>query len=98
MEHPASLCVPTTPLECAEARSPGRETPRGYAAYTRTRWLVREDESVPSKEILVQTPDVSHALVHTRPTSGAKRLYLAPTTMVGIEGMDEANAGRCSTN
>ena len=53
---------------------------------------------MPSKEILVQTPDVTHALVHTRPTSGAKRLYLAPTTMVGIEGMDEANAGRCSTN
>ena len=49
-----------------------------------------EDESVPSEEILAQTPDVTHTLVHTHPTSGAKTLYLDPSTMVGIEGMDEA--------
>ena len=50
--------------------------------------LVREDENLPSKEILAQTPDVTHTLVQTHPTSGAKTLYLDPTTMVGIEGMD----------
>ena len=45
---------------------------------------------MPSEEILAQTPDVTHTLVHTHPTSGAKTLYLDPSTMVGIEGMDEA--------
>ena len=49
-----------------------------------------EDESVPSEEILARTPDVTHPLVHTHPTSGASTLYLDPSTMVGIEGMDEA--------
>ena len=60
--------------------------------------LVREDEGVPCEEILAQMPDVTHPLVNTHPTSGAKTLYLDPTTMVGIESMDEAKAGRCSTN
>ena len=45
---------------------------------------------MPSEEILARTPDVTHPLVHTHPTSGASTLYLDPSTMVGIEGMDEA--------
>ena len=52
--------------------------------------FVREDENLPSKEILAQTPDLTHTLVQTHPTSGVKTLCLDPSTMVGIEGMDEA--------
>ena len=47
------------------------------------------DETVPTEEILAKTPKVTHALVQTHPVSGAKTLYLDPSTMVGIEGMDE---------
>ena len=71
-----------------KARIAGRRAIFRYAE----RYKDYEDESVPSEEILAQTPDVTHMLVHTHPTSGAKTLYLDPTTMVGIEGMDEAES------
>ena len=58
--------------------------------YTRSRLFVREDKCVPCEEILAQTPDLTHTLVQTHPTSGVKTLYLDPSTMVGIEGMDKA--------
>ncbi len=69
-----------------KARITGRRAIFSYA----NRYKGYEDESVPSEEILAQTPDVTHMLVHIHPASGAKTLYLDPTTMVGIEGMDEA--------
>ena len=77
-----------------KARIAGQRAIFSYAE----RYKDYEDESVPSEEILAQTPDVTHTLVQTHPTSGAKTLYLDPSTMVGIEGMDDAEAGRCSTN
>ena len=52
--------------------------------------FVREDECIPCEEILAQTPDLTQTLVQTHPPSGVKTLYLDPSTMVGIEGMDEA--------
>ncbi len=48
-----------------------------------------QDETVPTEEILARTPDVTHPLVQTHPASGARALYLDPSTMVGIEGMDQ---------
>ena len=68
------------------ARIAGRRAIFSYAQ----RYKGYEDETVSSEEILAQTPDVTHPLVHAHPTSGAKTLYLDPSTMVGIEGMDEA--------
>ena len=69
-----------------KARIAGRRAIFRYAE----RYKDYKDESVPSEEILAQTPDVTHPLVHTHPASGAKTLYMDPSTMVGIEGMDEA--------
>ena len=69
-----------------KARVDGRSAIFSYAQ----RYKDYEDENVPSEEILAQTPDVTHALVQTHPTSGAKSLYLDPSTMIGIEGMGEA--------
>lgn len=37
-----------------------------------------------------RTPPVTHSLVHVHPVTGDKALYLDTTTLVGIEGMDEA--------
>ena len=51
-----------------------------------------QDETVPTEEILARTPDVTHSLVQTHPTSGARTLYLDPSTMVGIEGMPHSQA------
>ncbi len=48
-----------------------------------------EDRPTP-EEVRKHTPDVTHPLVHTHPVTGRKALYLDPSTMTGIEGMDEA--------
>ena len=45
---------------------------------------------MPCEEILAQTPDLTHTLVQTHPTSGVKPLYLDPSSIVGVEGMDDA--------
>jgi alpha-ketoglutarate-dependent taurine dioxygenase len=39
-----------------------------------------------------RTPPVLHPLVHAHPRTGAQSLYLDPTTLVGIEGMESAAA------
>ena len=51
--------------------------------------FVREDEGVPSEEILAQTPDLTYPQLQTHTTSGVKTLYLDWSTLVGIEGMDK---------
>ena len=71
-----------------KARIEGRRAIFRYAE----RYKDYQDETVPTEEILAKTPDVTHALVQTHPTSGARTLYLDPSTMVGIEGMDQPEA------
>ena len=68
------------------ARIEGRRAIFSYA----NRYKDYNDETVPTAEILARTPDVTHSLVQTHPASGAKTLYLDPSTMIGIEGMDES--------
>ena len=48
------------------------------------------DRAVP-KDQQSKTPDVIHPLVHAHPVTGEKSLYLDPTTMIGIAGMDNAS-------
>ena len=79
------LAYDALPEETKE-RIEGRRAIFSYAE----RYKDYEDESVPDEEIQAQTPDVTHTLVHAHPVSGAKALYLDPTTMIGIEGVDEA--------
>ena len=68
-----------------KARIEGRRAIFRYSE----RYKDYQDETVPTEEILAHTPDVTHPLVQTHPTSGARTLYLDPSTMVGIEGMDQ---------
>lgn len=68
------------------ARIQGRRAVFSYAE----RYKDYNDETVPTEEILAKTPTVTHALVQTHPVSGARTLYLDPSAMIGIEGMDEA--------
>jgi alpha-ketoglutarate-dependent taurine dioxygenase len=44
-----------------------------------------------SEEAKRKTPDVVHSLVHVHPVTGRKALYLDPTTMTGIVGMDQVS-------
>lgn len=71
-----------------KARIEGRRAIFRYAE----RYKDYQDETVPSEEILAKTPEVTHALVQTHPVSGARTLYMDPSTMVGIEGMDQPEA------
>jgi alpha-ketoglutarate-dependent taurine dioxygenase len=48
-----------------------------------------DDEAPMSAELRAKTPIVAHPLVHTDPLSGTRSLYLDPTTMTGIVGLDE---------
>ena len=50
-------------------------------------------DRVISEEAKRKTPPVLHPLVHPRPVTGRKALYLDSTTTVGIEGMDEVSGG-----
>jgi taurine dioxygenase len=49
-----------------------------------------DDEPQMSAELRRNTPIVTHPLVNTHPVTGARSLYLDPTTAVGILGWDEA--------
>ena len=49
------------------------------------------DRALP-KDQQDRTPTVVHPIVHAHPVTGRKSLYLDPTTMVGIVGMDDAQA------
>ena len=68
-----------------KARIDGRRAIFRYSE----RYKDYQDETVPTEEILARTPDVTHPLVQTHPTSEARALYLDPSTMVGIEDMDQ---------
>jgi alpha-ketoglutarate-dependent taurine dioxygenase len=50
-----------------------------------------KDRTLP-KDQQDRTPAVVHPLVHAHPVTGRKSLYLDPTTMIGIVGMDDAAA------
>ncbi len=43
---------------------------------------------------MLSLPDARHPLVLTHPRTGRKSLYADPTTLVGIEGLSEAEAAR----
>ena len=81
------LAYEALPAE-TKARIEGRRAIFRYAE----RYKDYQDETVPTQEILDRTPDVTHALVQTHPTSGARTLYLDPSTVVGIEDMDQPEA------
>jgi alpha-ketoglutarate-dependent taurine dioxygenase len=59
-------------------------------------YLVRQstydDEPKMSAELRKKTPPVTHPLVNTHPTTGAKALYLDPTTAAGIVGWSDDDA------
>jgi putative 2-oxoglutarate oxygenase len=44
-----------------------------------------------SEDAKRKTPPVVHPLVQTHPVTGVRALYLDSTTMIGIEGMDDAS-------
>jgi taurine dioxygenase len=48
-------------------------------------------DRVISEEAKRKTPPILHPLVHTHPVTGRNALYLDSTTMVGIDGMDDAS-------
>ena len=48
-----------------------------------------EKDRTISEEAKRRTPDVIHPLTHVHPVTGRKALYLDPTTMIGIVGMDD---------
>ena len=62
---------------------------RGIFSYAK-RVSAYDQETTP-EEVKRKTPDVSHPLVHTHPTTGKRALYLDPGTMTGIVGMSEEN-------
>ena len=51
-----------------------------------------EQEKKLSKEMKLKTPDVSHSLVQKHPLTGWNSLYLDPSTVIGIEGMEDEEA------
>ena len=51
-----------------------------------------EQEKKLSKEMILKTPDVSHSLVQKHPLTGWNSLYLDPSTVIGIEGMEDEEA------
>lgn len=61
---------------------------RGVFDYLK-RQSTYDNEKPMSAELRRKTPPVMHPLVNTHPVTGAKSLYLDPSTMVGIEGLAE---------
>ncbi|MDH3599941.1 MAG: TauD/TfdA family dioxygenase, partial [Candidatus Tectomicrobia bacterium] len=49
------------------------------------------EEKPLAESIRHQTPDVIHPLVNTHPRTGAKSLYLDPSTTIGIVGMSDSD-------
>lgn len=49
-----------------------------------------DDEAPMSEELRQKTPPVLHPLVNVHPVTGAKALYLDPTTAAGVEGLPAA--------
>lgn len=64
---------------------------RGIFDYTKRLAGYSNVDRTISEEAKRRTPPVSHPLVHIHPVTGEKALYLDTTTLVGIEGMDEAS-------
>ena len=64
---------------------------RGIFSYAR-RVRGYEQEKKMSKEMKLKTPDVTHFLVQRHPLFGWKSLYLDPSTVIGIDGMNDGEA------
>lgn len=55
------------------------------------RWMASRDDRAPlTPEQKAMTPDVHHPLVRTHPVTGRKVLFLGTGTVMGIDGMAEA--------
>lgn len=62
-----------------------------YAVYDYlARQSTYDDEDPMPAALRRKTPPVAHPLVNVHPVTGAKSLYLDPTTAVGIQGLPEA--------
>lgn len=67
------------------------EDRKGIFSYAR-RVKGYEQEKKLSKEMKLKTPDVTHLLVQRHPLFGWKSLYLDPSTVIGVDGMEDGEA------
>ncbi len=67
------------------------EGKRAIFSYAKRLANYRAADAKVTEEVKKKTPDVIHSLVHINPISGKKALYLDPTTMIGVVGMDDAS-------
>ena len=72
-----------------EAMKTKIEGRRGIFDYLK-RQSTYDNEKPMSAELRRKTPPVLHPLVNVHPVTGARSLYLDPSTTVGIEGMPDA--------
>ena len=65
---------------------------RAILSYVKRLAGYNEQAAKVTQEMLRKTPPVAQPLVYTHPHTGRKSLFLDPTTTIGIEGMERAQA------
>jgi taurine dioxygenase len=65
------------------------EGKRGVFSYAKRLAGYQGVDRIISEEARRKTPPILHPLVHIHPVTNERALYLDPTTMIGVEGMDE---------